>query len=66
MLQTARPAVVIARGKCAIMETIREARLRREAADRYPFVPVRMWTEAARMEELVRKHLARGGLRVRA
>ena len=48
------------------METIREARLRREAADRYPFIPVRMWTEAARMEELVRKHLERSGLRVRA
>ena len=39
------------------METIREARLRREAADRYPFIPVRMWTQAARMAELVRKHL---------
>jgi hypothetical protein len=25
-----------------------------------------VWTEAARMEELVRKHLERGGLRVRA
>jgi hypothetical protein len=48
------------------METIREARLRREAADRYPFIPVRMWTQAARVDELVRKHLKRGGLRVRA
>jgi hypothetical protein len=48
------------------VEIMREARLRREAADRYPFIPVRMWTEAARMKELVRKHLERGGLRVRA
>ena len=48
------------------METIREARLRRAAADRYPFIPVRMWTEATRMEELVREHLKRDGLRVRA
>ena len=48
------------------METIREARLRREAADRYPFIPVRMWTQAARMAELVRKHLEGCGRRVRA
>ena len=38
------------------METIREARLRRQAADRYPFIPVQMWTQATRMAELVRKH----------
>ena len=48
------------------METIREARLRREAADRYPFIPVRMWTQAARMAELVRKHLEGCGRRVGA
>jgi hypothetical protein len=48
------------------METIREARLRRGAADRYPFIPVRMWTQAARMAELVRKHLLECGHRVRA
>jgi hypothetical protein len=48
------------------METIREARLRREAADRYPLIPVRMWTQAARMAELVRKHLEGCGRQVRA
>lgn len=48
------------------MEMIREARLRRQAADRYPFMPVRMWTEAGRMAELMRKHLDQGGQRVRA
>ena len=49
-----------------MMEMIREARLRRQAADRYPFLPVRMWTEAARMENLVREYLERGGRRARA
>jgi hypothetical protein len=49
-----------------MMETIREARLRREAADRYPFIPVRMWTQAARMAELVRKYLEGCGRQVRA
>jgi hypothetical protein len=48
------------------METIREATLRRNAADRYPFIPVRMWTQAARMEELVRARLERGGQQIRA
>ena len=48
------------------METIREARLSRQAADRYPFIPVQMWTQAARMAELVRKHLERLGRQVRA
>jgi hypothetical protein len=47
------------------METIREARLKREAADRYPFIPVRMWTQAARMADLVREHLEHVGRRVR-
>ena len=46
--------------------TMREARLRGQAADRYPFLPVRMWTEAARMAELVQKHLQRIGQQVRA
>jgi hypothetical protein len=48
------------------MEIIREARLKREAADRYPFIPVRMWTQAARMADLVREHLEHVGRRVRA
>ena len=48
------------------METIREARLRREAADKYPFIPVRVWTQAARMAELVQRHLEGCGRRVRA
>jgi hypothetical protein len=49
-----------------MMETIREARLRREAADRYPFIPARMWTQAARMAELVLKYLEGRGRQVRA
>jgi hypothetical protein len=49
-----------------MMETLREARLRREAADRYPFLPARMWTPAAHMTELVRKNLEGCGRRVRA
>ena len=40
-----------------MMETIRGARLRREAADRYPFISARMWTQASRMAGLVGKHL---------
>lgn len=42
---------------------IREARLRGEAADRYPFMLDRAWTQAARMAELVRAHLERDGRR---
>jgi len=48
------------------MEPIREARRKRQAADRYPFIPVQMWTQATRMAELVRKHLERLGRQVRA
>lgn len=46
--------------------TIREARLRGQAADRYPFLPVRMWTQAARMVEVVQEHLARIGRELRS
>jgi hypothetical protein len=49
-----------------MMETIREARLRREAADRCPFIPARMWTQASRMAELVGKHLEGRRRQVRA
>ena len=59
MTPTASPRCGDSSGGCAIMETIREARLKREAADRYPFIPVRMWTQAARMADLVREHRAR-------
>jgi hypothetical protein len=31
----------------------REAQLRREAADRYPTVPARMWTHARRLDALL-------------
>jgi len=31
----------------------REAQLKREAADRYPTVPARMWTPARRLESLL-------------
>jgi hypothetical protein len=48
------------------METIREARLRLKAADRYPSLPVRMWTQAARMAELVRTDRERVGRPARA
>jgi hypothetical protein len=36
-----------------IMATVRQARLRNEGADRYPTIPVRMWTSAAWLAELV-------------
>jgi hypothetical protein len=48
------------------METIREARLRGQAAARYPFMPVRMWARASRIAELVRTHRAKGGARALA
>jgi hypothetical protein len=32
----------------------REAQLRREAADRYPSIPARMWTPARRLESLLK------------
>ena len=38
-------------------EQILQAALRREAADRYPFLPARMWTAAAYLRAIVAKHL---------
>ena len=35
------------------MATVRQGRLKRECADRYPSLPARMWTSAARLAELV-------------
>ena len=35
------------------MATARQAKLRPECADRYPTLPVSMWTSAARLSELV-------------
>lgn len=35
------------------MATVRQGRLKRECADRYPSLPARMWTSAARLTELV-------------
>lgn len=35
------------------MGTVRQGRLKRECADRYPSLPARMWTSAARLAELV-------------
>lgn len=32
---------------------VRQAKLRPECADRYPTLPARMWTSAARLAELV-------------
>jgi hypothetical protein len=36
-----------------IAVTVRQAKLRPECADRYPTLPARMWTSAARLAELV-------------
>jgi hypothetical protein len=36
-----------------IASTVRQARLRPEGADRYPTFPVRVWTSAACLTELV-------------
>lgn len=38
-------------------QPILEAALKPEAAERYPFLPVRMWTAASRLRELVARHL---------
>jgi hypothetical protein len=36
-----------------ITATVRQAKLRRECADRYPTLPARMWTSATYLAELV-------------
>ena len=36
-----------------ITATVRQAKLKPECADRYPTLPARMWTSAARLAELV-------------
>jgi hypothetical protein len=36
-----------------MMQTVREAALRAAAAERYPYLPVRMWTAASHLAELV-------------
>lgn len=36
-----------------IVATVRQARLRLEGAERYPTLPVRMWTSASCLAELV-------------
>ena len=38
---------------CAATQPTREAALRPEAADAYPFLPARMWTAAARLAAIV-------------
>ena len=35
------------------MQAMREAALRPESAERYPYLPARMWTAAAHLAELV-------------
>ena len=40
-------------GQVGVTATVRQAKLRRECADRYPTLPARMWTSAARLAELV-------------
>jgi hypothetical protein len=47
-----------------VTATVRQAKLRPECADRYPTLPVRMLTSAARLAELVaayRRALQNGG-----
>ena len=39
-----------------ITATVRQAKLRPECADRYPTLPARMWTSAARLADLVASH----------
>jgi hypothetical protein len=46
------------------MDTIREAMLRGQAANRHPLIPVRMWAPADRLVELVRKYHQTGVARV--
>lgn len=38
---------------CASSQPVRQAALRSEASAAYPFLPVRMWTPAARLAEIV-------------
>jgi hypothetical protein len=40
-------------GQVGITATVRQAKLRPECANRYPTLPARMWTSAARLAELV-------------
>jgi hypothetical protein len=40
-------------------EPILQAALKPEAAERYPFLPVRMWTAATYLRDIVAKHLRR-------
>ena len=37
-------------------QAIRQAALRQEAADLYPYLPARMWTSADRLAELVARY----------
>lgn len=43
-------------GRCNTTEQIREAALKPEAADLYPYLPARIWTRAARLAALVAKY----------
>jgi hypothetical protein len=40
-------------GQVGITATVRQAKLRPECASRYPTLPARIWTSAARLAELV-------------
>jgi hypothetical protein len=37
-------------------QSVREAALKRTAAETYPYLPARMWTAASRLAELVAKY----------
>jgi hypothetical protein len=39
-----------------MMQALREAALRPIAAERYPYLPARMWTAASRLAELVARY----------
>ena len=40
-------------GQVGVTATVRQAKLKPECANRYPTLPARMWTSAARLAELV-------------
>jgi hypothetical protein len=44
------------------MQAMREAALRQDAAERYPYLPARMWTAAAHLAELVARYRGIGAM----
>ena len=50
-------------GQVGITATVRQAKLRPECANRYPTLPARIWTSAARLAELVASYGRRAAAR---